>query len=127
LSDKPVYEKLLMKPGRTVRFIHAPIEYAAILGGLPAGVTVVEEASQAADVVQLFVANRVELEAQLPGVKVLLRPGDILWVTYLKGSAKTKTDINRDTINAYAHTLGLEGVAMISVSDDWSALRLKPI
>jgi hypothetical protein len=38
-----------------------------------------------------------------------------------------KTDIHRDTINAYAKTLGLEGVAMISIDDDWSALRLKLI
>jgi hypothetical protein len=36
-----------------------------------------------------------------------------------------KTDINRDTINAYAASLGLQGVAMISIDDDWSALRLK--
>ncbi len=40
-------------------------------------------------------------------------------------SDKTVTDINRDTIAEYARTLGLEGVAMISVDDDWSALRLK--
>jgi len=38
-----------------------------------------------------------------------------------------KTDINRDTINAYAGSLGLQGVAMISIDDDWSALRLKLI
>jgi hypothetical protein len=38
-----------------------------------------------------------------------------------------KTDIHRDTINAYAQTLGLQGVAMISINDDWSALRLKLI
>lgn len=31
------------------------------------------------------------------------------------------------TIVEYARTLGLEGVAMISVDNDWSALRLKVV
>ena len=48
-------------------------------------------------------------------------------VTYYKGTSRVKTDINRDTISAYTHSVGLEGVAMISIDDDWSALRLKPI
>ena len=48
-------------------------------------------------------------------------------MTYHKGTSRVKTDINRDTINAYAHSLGLEGVAMISIDEDWSALRLKRI
>jgi hypothetical protein len=51
----------------------------------------------------------------------------MLWVTYHKGTSKVKTDINRDTINAYAHSIGWEGVAMISIDDDWSAMRLKRI
>jgi hypothetical protein len=46
-------------------------------------------------------------------------------VTYNKGTSKHKTDINRDSINAYAHSIGMEGVAMISLDEDWSALRLK--
>jgi hypothetical protein len=49
----------------------------------------------------------------------------MLWVTYHKGTSKVKTDIHRDMINAYAHSIGLEGVAMISIDEDWSALRLK--
>jgi hypothetical protein len=36
-----------------------------------------------------------------------------------------KSIIHRDSINAYAQTLGLVGVAMISIDDNWSALRLK--
>jgi hypothetical protein len=51
----------------------------------------------------------------------------MLWVSYHKGTSKVKTDINRDTINAYANSLCLQGVAIISIDDDWSALRLKRI
>jgi len=48
-------------------------------------------------------------------------------VAYHKGTSQIKTDINRDSINAYASTLGFQGVAMISINEDWSALRLKPV
>ena len=44
---------------------------------------------------------------------------------YHTGTSKVKTDIHRDTINAYAHTPGLTGVFMISIDEDWSALRVK--
>jgi hypothetical protein len=40
---------------------------------------------------------------------------------------KQKSDINRDSIAAYANTIGMQGVAMIPVDDDWLALRLKVV
>jgi hypothetical protein len=51
----------------------------------------------------------------------------VLWVSYFKGTAKTKTDINRDSLHAYARSIGLEGVSLISIDDDWSAMRFKSI
>ncbi|MCS4538947.1 MAG: hypothetical protein HYY67_08835 [Thaumarchaeota archaeon] len=49
----------------------------------------------------------------------------MLWVTYRKGSSKIKSDINRDSIYEYALSVGLQGVAMIAVDENWSALRMK--
>ena len=77
--------------------------------------------------IQLFVANRKVLEAQLGTLKGALDPKGALWVTCLKGTAKVKTDIHRDSIAAYASALGLEGVSLISVDDDWSAMRFRVI
>ncbi len=125
MSDKTVAQKLLIKEGHKVAFANRPEGYAALLGDLPGNVTILPEPTPAADVIQVFVANRRELEAALAKLKSLLNPRTIFWVTYHKGTSRVKTDINRDTVNAYAKTLGLEGVAMISVSDDWSALRLR--
>jgi hypothetical protein len=97
------------------------------MGELPAGVLILSDSSCLVEVVQVFVANRAELEAELPKLKELIAPKGMIWVTYYKGTSRVKTDINRDTINAYAHMIGLEGVAMISIDEDWSALRLKVI
>ncbi len=33
--------------------------------------------------------------------------------------------MNRDTLHAYAKTLGLLGVSLISIDDDWSSMRFK--
>jgi hypothetical protein len=125
MPDKSVAEKLWIKVGFTVCLFHAPENYEAVLGKLPEGVTVVNELVKPVDLIQVFVDNRQDLEERLPKIKPLLSPDTILWVTYHKGTSKIKTDIHRDTINAYAQTLDLRGIAIISVNDDWAALRLK--
>jgi len=128
MSDKTIAQKLLIKEGYKVLLVNPPSGYKTLLGPLTGSVTILKSPAVAsADLVQVFVKGRKELEAQLGKLKKALNPKGLLWVTYYKGTAKRKTDINRDTINAYAKSLGLEGVAMISVDDDWSALRLKII
>ena len=98
-----------------------------VRGQLPDTVTVLAESSEPVNLIQLFVTSRSELEAQLEDLKPALIPGGLLWVTYPKGTSRIKVDINRDTINHYARSIGLQGVAMISIDDTWSALRLKPV
>ncbi len=125
MSDKSIALKLFIKPGHKFLLDNPPEGYLAKMGELPTGIILLRESSDIVDTVQVFVSNRAELEAQLPRLKELLAPIGMLWVTYHKGTSRVKTDINRDTINAYAYTIGLKGVAMISIDEDWSALRLK--
>jgi hypothetical protein len=79
------------------------------------------------DVVLLFAMNRKELEQFFPIAKERLGDKGSLWVAYLKQTASKATDINRDSINAYAKENGITGVAMISIDGDWSGLRMKRI
>ena len=125
MSEKSIAERLYIRPGNKVLLINPPEGYQAKLGALPKGALVLSSSDQPVEVIQLFVANRAELEAQLSRLKKLLTSKGMLWVSYHKGTSKVKTDINRDTINAYARSIGLIGVAMISIDEDWSALRLK--
>jgi len=127
MSDKSIAQKLFIKPGNKVLLVNPPAGYLTQMGQLPEGTILLSDSSCLVEVIQVFVINRTELEAQLPKLKDLLAPKGMIWVTYHKGTSKVKTDINRDTINAYAGSLGLQGVAMISIDDDWSALRLKLI
>jgi hypothetical protein len=124
LSDKSVADRLLIKKGSRIKIIGAPDGYVDALGyagGAESG------DPRSLDLIQAFVKSRLELEELLAQVKSELQPGGIIWITYPKGTSKMKADINRDTIAAYAKTLGLQAVAMISVDDTWSALRLKVV
>jgi hypothetical protein len=127
MSDKSIVERLFIKPGNTFLLVKPPAGYLDRLGSLPKDAILLTEADKPVDAIQAFIANRAELEALLPKLKALMTPKGMLWVTYHKGTSMVKTDINRDTINAYAQTIGLQGVAMISIDDDWAALRLKQV
>ena len=126
MPEKTVAEKLLIKEGYRIAIVNPPAGYLDSMGKLPAKVTKVDIAAGNLDSVQAFVTSRIELEASLAGLKAALKRDGLLWITYPKGTSKAKADINRDSINAYAQTVGLQGVAMISVDDTWSALRLRP-
>jgi hypothetical protein len=127
MAEKSVVQKLLIKEGHRVLVINAPQDFSASLADLPAGVTIATGLTSPGpfDLIQTFVSSQGELEAQLSGLKALLKPKGLLWITYPKGAARIKSDINRDTIWRYAKTVGMEGVAMVAVNDTWSAMRLK--
>jgi hypothetical protein len=125
VSEKSISKKLTIKTGSKFLLVNPPGGYVAQMGELPEGVDLLNNSSGRVEAIQVFVADRAELEAQLPRLAGMLSPKGMLWVTYHKGTSKGKTDINRDTINAYAQSIGLQGGAMISIDDDWAALRLK--
>jgi hypothetical protein len=52
----------------------------------------------------------------------------VVWVAYPKGTSKKyKSDYNRDTGHALMARHGLDGVSLVSLGDDWSAMRFKKI
>ena len=124
-STKSIQEKLQIKPGRSVLILNQPDSYKKLMGQIPADVTVADRKSKDIDVIQVFIESRKELESELPKLKKMVAASGMIWVTYYKGTSTNNTDINRDTISEYAESLGLEGVAMVSIDKDWSALRLK--
>jgi len=76
MSEKTVVQKLLIKEGYRVLVVNAPQGYVASLAELPAGVIVATGLDDPGpfDVIQTFVASQAEFEAQLGGLKALLKP-----------------------------------------------------
>lgn len=122
LAEKTIAQKLFLKSGMRILLVGAPQGYLARLK-LPKDVVVVKRAP--ADSVLGFLADSKEMRKQMPALRKAVAPNGMLWVSYLKGTSKIKTDINRDILHAYARTVGLEGVSLISLDDDWSAMRFK--
>jgi hypothetical protein len=127
MSDKPIAQKLLIKENYTILLINEPESYRSLLCPLPPNTTVTVKPQADIDLIQIFLTSKKELEDQLPKLKALLSEKGTLWITYPKGTSKVKTDVNRNKIAAYAKTLGLQAIFMVSIDDTWSALRLQII
>jgi hypothetical protein len=127
MSDKTIAQKLSARTGHKILLLNSPKGYETSIGDLPSGTAVITKPVEEADVIQVFVQSRKELERQLINLKMKIKPAVILWITYPKGTSKMKADINRDTIAAYASSVGFKPVAMFAVDGIWAALRLKVV
>ena len=103
ISTKNVAQKLLIKEGEQVLLIIPPENYKILLGKIPKDVTFHTESEENLDMIQIFIRNRKELEDLLPKMKPKLKSNGKLWVSYLKGTSKSKTDINRDSLREYSY------------------------
>ncbi|MDA2938978.1 DUF3052 domain-containing protein [Acidobacteria bacterium AH-259-A15] len=117
---------LYIRKGYRIAVLNPPVGYSQLLGQLPDDVSVSNSLEGDFDLIQTFLMKRTSLEKELHVLRDSLKPGGLLWVSYPKGN-QLKADINRDTIAAYAKTVGLKAVAQISVDNVWSALRLKVV
>jgi predicted CoA-binding protein len=125
MSQKPIFQKLLIKDNYKVLFVNEPNGYRQMLGKLPGSVVVLNQPTKGVDLIQVFVTSEKELEEQLGQLKSIMNASVLLWVTYPKESSKINADINRDVIREYAQSIGLKTVSLISIDDTWSALRLR--
>ncbi len=123
MSTKSIADKMYVKNAKSIALVNADKRHAALLAELPT--QLIGNSGNAADLVLLFVHSLGELETLLPDAKARLADKGALWVAYVKGTSKQKSDVNRDIIASFAQTIGLDSVAIISIDADWSALRLK--
>ena len=122
MSEKTIADKMYLKNAKALAILNGTA-HPRVVEQLPQSLVV--EGDAPADVVLLFALNRDQLEKFLPEALARLGEKGSLWIAYLKQTASKATDIDRDSINAYAKENGVTGVAMISMDSDWSALRLK--
>ena len=122
--DEALIKKLQIKPGMRVMVLNAPEGYVERLASLPEGAVFVDRGP--ADWVQVFMRNKIEVDALAPrGIEAVTREG-ILWLCYPKGGAKAGTDINRDTGWDVMLLAGWGPVSQIALDERWSALRWRP-
>lgn len=124
MNEKTVADKMFLRTAKSMLILNGQAN-PGVAAQMPQ--QLVKEGDGPFDVILMFALNRKELEQYLPVAKEKLGEKGSLWIAYLKQTASKATDINRDSINAYAKENGITAVAMISIDGDWSGLRLKRI
>lgn len=125
MTDKGLVKKLQIKPENKVGMMNAPVGFAAALGTLPEGVTLVTGIKPGLDVALLFAQDSEVLKRDAAATLSALNPTGIFWIAYPKKTSSLKTDLTRDEGWKVIEPLGLTGVASIALDDTWTALRWK--
>ena len=126
MVESALTKKLKLKPGQQAAVINAPPGYAGQLG-VEISTGLAGKPGHSVDFLQIFVKTGQEVEKLLPDAIRVLKHDGLLWISYPKGSAKVKTDLNRDTLWKAMEKHGLAGVFMVSIDDVWSAMRFRPL
>jgi hypothetical protein len=121
-SGKPLADKLGLKDGMKVNFIHVPKDYSRWIGPVFSQIKKTRNAPWS--FVHLFTNKTAELESGLLNLRQQIEPHGMIWVSWYKKSAKLPTELTEDIIRDTALAIGLVDVKVCSVSDEWSALKL---
>ena len=124
MNEKTVADKMFLRTAKSMLVLNGEAN-PNVAAQMPA--EIVKDGDGPFDVILMFCMHHKDLEQYLEIAKQKLGEKGSLWIAYLKQTASKATDINRDSINAYAKENGITGVAMISIDGDWSGLRLKRI
>ncbi len=124
MTDKTIADKMYLKTARSLVVFNGAV-HPRMVAMLPQELIVDSTTEQAVDAVLLFALNQKQLEDYFPSALARVADKGSLWIAFLKSTAPKATDIDRDTIFAWAKQRGATGVALISMDADWSAVRLK--
>jgi hypothetical protein len=122
-----VFEKLQLKDQEEIVVLNAPKSFEPELTRLK-GVTVKRSLAGVKDIrfSLAFVTTQDEADEAIKGVTSRAKGDASVWFAYPKGSSKRYTStINRDNGWAKLGAAGFEGVRMIAIDEDWSAVRFR--
>jgi hypothetical protein len=123
-TTNPTLKKLQYKGQSPALVLDPPAEFADVVRDIEGDIHSRPTASY--DFAIAFVTSVEGATAVAANATAALSPAAVFWLAYPKQTSKRyKATINRDTGNAEMQRHGFTGVAMISIDDDWSALRLK--
>ena len=122
-SGKPVVEKLGIKPGFCIFTAGAPASYAAIVGKLPAGVTMAKRLKAPLDMVHVFATEATGLAGKLRLCRAAIAPDGMVWVSWPKKSSGITSDLSDVVVRDIALPLGLVDVKVCAIDENWSGLK----
>lgn len=120
-SGSPLAKKLAIAEGSTLALIAAP---PGVITGLPAGVTVKNQARGSADVVVAFFTQRKDFERRIDALSKMIFPSGGLWIAWPKRASGLETTMHEGVVREVALPLGLVDNKVCAIDETWSGLRI---
>src|SRR5262245_11063206 len=123
-----VFAKLNLKDQKDIVILNAPASFSAEVGKLK-GINVhTKVPAQPIAFALAFVIRQDEVDALAKSVTARADGDASVWFAYPKGSSKRyKSEINRDSGWSELGRAGFEGVRMVALDEDWSAVRFRRV
>jgi hypothetical protein len=125
----PLFKKLNLKDQPEILVLNAPDSLEPELKAFQ-GVTVRRDPAKMAniDFGIAFVQTLAEVEAAARAILPKAVGDAVVWLAYPKSSSKRyRCEFNRDNGWAALRASGWEGVRMVAIDEDWSALRFRRV
>jgi hypothetical protein len=123
-SGRSVVQKLGIKPGFRIFVDGAPSSYDAVIGPLPADVTLAPRLKAPLDMAHVFATQAAVLRKKLPACREAIAPDGMVWVSWPKKSSGVTTDVTENVVRDTALSLGLVDIKVCAIDDTWSGLKL---
>jgi uncharacterized protein (DUF2344 family) len=121
-----LFKKLNYKDQKEIYIINAPEFFNKRLQEIEIKINSKYSSGEKIDFILIFAKNKVEIDKAIESIKTSLADDAILWFAYPKKSSKKyNCDFNRDTGWDSLGRIGYEGVRMIAIDEDWSAIRFR--
>jgi hypothetical protein len=124
-----IFNKLNLKSQTEILVLNAPESFEPELATLN-DVTIRRNAGDVKEIAfsLAFVTKQKEVDAIAKTIARKAKGDAIVWFAYPKGTSKKyQCEFNRDTGWAALGAAGFEGVRMVAIDEDWSALRFRRV
>ncbi len=122
-SGRSVVQKLGIKPGFRIFVTGLSVDYAGLVGALPAGATLVPRPVSSLDMVHLFATEAARLAGQLGRFRDAIAADGMIWVSWPKKSSGVSSDLSDVVVRGIALPLGLVDVKVCAIDDVWAGLK----
>jgi hypothetical protein len=126
----PLFRKMNFKEHKTIYAINSPASFSNELTAMQKIATVETDlkGAKAIPFFLAFVTKQKEVDTLAKQIGKLSTSDEVIWFAYPKGTSKKyKCEFNRDTGWAELGKQGFEGVRMVAIDEDWSALRFRRV
>lgn len=124
----PLFKKLNFKNQSEILILNPPDSFHSEMEQMKKSALVLTDLSGTTKTgfILAFVTKLSEVETHSYQLVKKIEPDGVLWFAYPKQSSKKyQCDFNRDNGWQVLKSLGYDGVRMVAIDDDWSALRFR--